>query len=188
MLDLPAAEAVYHQACSVNFRTGKNVPKAFETSEQCSSAKEMKSPGRPEATEQANAFKQNIETIETCEDATLTVNDLVLQMADVVGDQCYSKKHMKKKIIDYFGDYVIVSSIDGKHDIISLRQNTSSSVHEFYENSRGITDGEKKQQIIDMAAKLIKGDINSLYHNKDLYLAKQSKRIPSTHISKQQFC
>mgnify|MGYP000473512538 FL=1 len=56
VLDLPAAEAVYHQACSVNFQTGKIVPKAFDTSEQCSSAKEMKSPGRPEATEQANAF------------------------------------------------------------------------------------------------------------------------------------
>ena len=90
-------------------------------------------------------------------------------MADVVGDQCYSKKHMKKRIIDYFGDSVIASSIDGKHDIISLRQNTTSIVHEFYEHSRGKTDGEKKQQIIDMAAKLIKGDINSLYHNKDLY-------------------
>ena len=74
---------------------------------------------------------------------------------DVVRDQCYSKKDMKKKITDYFGDSVIVSSIDGKHDIISLRQNTSSFVHEFYEHSTGMTDDEKKQQIIDMAAKRI---------------------------------
>ena len=87
VLDLPAAEAVYHQACSVNLRTGKNVPKAFDTSEQCSSAKEMKSPRRPEATEQANAFKQIIETIETCEDATLTVIPHVYRSTQII--QCF---------------------------------------------------------------------------------------------------
>ena len=29
MNDLPAADAVYHQQCSSNFRTGKNVPTRF---------------------------------------------------------------------------------------------------------------------------------------------------------------
>ena len=47
----------------------------------------MKSPGRPEATEQANAFKQIIETIETCEDATLTVIPHVYRSTQII--QCF---------------------------------------------------------------------------------------------------
>ena len=27
--DLPAADAMYHQTCSVNFRTGRQIPKVF---------------------------------------------------------------------------------------------------------------------------------------------------------------
>ena len=29
-LDLPAAKAVYHQACNVNFRTGRQMPQYFQ--------------------------------------------------------------------------------------------------------------------------------------------------------------
>ena len=44
--DLPAAEAVYHQTCSTNFRTGKRVPLMFRQNEDGASQKRQKV-GRP---------------------------------------------------------------------------------------------------------------------------------------------
>ena len=43
--DLPAADAVYHQTRSVNFRTGKQIPKVFVTEELAHKKKRL---GRPQ--------------------------------------------------------------------------------------------------------------------------------------------
>ena len=43
--DLPAADAMYHQTCSVNFRTGKQTPKVFLTEELAHKKKRL---GRPQ--------------------------------------------------------------------------------------------------------------------------------------------
>ena len=51
--DLHAADAVYHQICSVNFRTKKNIPATFSGDDSC--AKKVKL-GRPEDKERTDAF------------------------------------------------------------------------------------------------------------------------------------
>ena len=55
IIDLPAADALYHQSCSVNFRTKRQIPKAFQS--DVSPCKIQKSPGRPEAIDTNEAFK-----------------------------------------------------------------------------------------------------------------------------------
>jgi hypothetical protein len=45
--DLPAADAVYHQLCSVNFRTGKQIPQLFRTKMPQSAHKYKRFSGRP---------------------------------------------------------------------------------------------------------------------------------------------
>ena len=48
MIDLPAAEAVYHQSCNANFRTGKQIPKACQKFEAAvSNDCATNNPGRP---------------------------------------------------------------------------------------------------------------------------------------------
>jgi len=44
--DLPVAEAVYHQTCSVNFRTKRKLPKVLEGDEQ-PAVPRMKKNARP---------------------------------------------------------------------------------------------------------------------------------------------
>lgn len=39
--NLPAADTVYHQTCSVNFRTGKQIPKMFVTDEPTHKKKKL---------------------------------------------------------------------------------------------------------------------------------------------------
>jgi hypothetical protein len=143
VFDLPAADAVYHQQCNVNFRTGKSIPKAYQTG-NCDNAA-LRSPGRPEQKEQKDAFEKVMLFLEGATNETLTVSDLVSEMTNVCGEKAYSTKHMKKKIIEHFGNEVIISSIDGKNDIVSLKSNASAIIHSFYEDLQGQSDEEKKK-------------------------------------------
>ena len=62
IIDLPATEALYHQTCSVNFRTKRQLPKEFVTdSSPCKMP--AKSPGRPEATDTTESFKIDLNCI-----------------------------------------------------------------------------------------------------------------------------
>lgn len=63
IIDLPVADAIYHQKCSVNFRTNRQLPKEFET-DASPCKKQTKSPGRPEAPDTTEAFKNGVSYIE----------------------------------------------------------------------------------------------------------------------------
>ncbi|XP_053377819.1 uncharacterized protein LOC123527311 isoform X2 [Mercenaria mercenaria] len=80
VLDLQAAEAIYHQVCNVNFRTFKQVPDRFAKDE-----KSKKSPGRPQCTELLEGFKDVINYIESNEGAALSVKELVQVMEQTCG-------------------------------------------------------------------------------------------------------
>ena len=59
--DLPAADAVYHQQCSVNFKTGKNIPNKLST-DTADTTKRFKR-GIPE-TKRAAAFLEVAQFLE----------------------------------------------------------------------------------------------------------------------------
>ena len=90
--DLPAADVVYHQACSVNFLTGKNIPKKLlmpilresvkDTVDQNAHTK-FKT-GRPSDKEKAEAFLQVAKFLEDNDDEQITVNDLINKMEESV--------------------------------------------------------------------------------------------------------
>lgn len=53
--DIHAADAVYHQQCSVNFRTRKQIPQPYDDKEQCRTKKKRYG-GRPHDIERSEAF------------------------------------------------------------------------------------------------------------------------------------
>ena len=63
--DLPAADAIYHQECSVKFRTDKQIPTVHQTSEPCFKRAKM---GRPQADERADAFLEVASFLEENDD------------------------------------------------------------------------------------------------------------------------
>jgi autonomous glycyl radical cofactor GrcA len=100
--DLHAADACYHQTCSVNFRTGKQIPQQQLPSE--SSSKRLK-PGRPTITEKVHAFHKVIEYIEENDDEVITLTDLVTKMEFYLkslgsAQQPYSVVYMKGKLLN----------------------------------------------------------------------------------------
>ena len=63
--DLPAADVIYHQECSVKFRTDKQIPTVHQTSEACLKKAKM---GSPQADERADAFLEVASFLEENDD------------------------------------------------------------------------------------------------------------------------
>ena len=169
-IDLPAAEAIYHQGCSVNFRTFKNIPQKFH-SKTPKIEQDLKSPGRPENQAQKEAFFRIIDYIESSNEEIITINDLVIKMEEICGDQAYSHKYMKKKLTEFFGSSIVISQSDGKSDKITLKVTASSIINDFYNRPKHQGPDEEKAQIIKTAAKLIKNDTKSKDTDKSIYPA-----------------
>ena len=183
--DLPAADAIYHKQCSVNFRTGRNIPQGRDTPtsrrDTPTSGRDTPTSGRDtptgvkrragrpihEATEQA--FLDTMNYLQEKEDEQLTIQDLVLQMEKLCGEHAYSAFHMKNRIKDYFGDEIIIAEVNGRHNVISLRQTASSILLEFHERESSQDQDSEKRNIIKTAASLIRADIKSMQCNKETY-------------------
>jgi len=167
--DLPAADAVYHQVCNVNFRTGKQLPKKFVCED--SAMKNVKL-GRPQESLQADAFKRIIEHLEQYDEEQITIDDLVHKMDDNLhgtGVTSYSCKHMKKQIEKYFGDEIIITEVNGKTNVVTLWSTATSILRDFYASPKEDDTDLEKQRIISAAAKFIKSDIKALQQQKDVY-------------------
>ncbi|CAC5395350.1 unnamed protein product [Mytilus coruscus] len=127
--DLHAADALYHQTCSVNFRTSKKVPKAF--SPDTKAIKENNSQGRPAA--YGEQFLKIVDYLKEHEDQQITIAELVNKMNELCGEQAYSSVYMKKKLRNHFGENIIITDICGKISAVTLRDTATCVLQEFYQ-------------------------------------------------------
>jgi hypothetical protein len=164
--DLPAAEARYHQSCNSNFRTFKNVPEKFQHSTR---EKNEKNRGRPSNTASSEAFLEIMKYFEMHENEQLTVVDLVNIMDEKCGNHSYSSVYMKKKILEYFGDIIIIAEVNGKHEVVTFKSEAHAILHSFYKRSKRDECMSEKEAIITTAARLILNDIKNMEKGKDIY-------------------
>eukprot|EP00794_Sanderia_malayensis_P001511 gene1511-1666_t len=164
--DLHASDALYHQQCNVNFRTGKDIPKVFQTSEG-SISKKLR--GRPIDSTRNDAFLMVAAYLEENDDEQITINDLVAKMREYCGDECHTPVHLKQKILEYFGKEVLITEINSKANVVTFRSTAASVLHKFYEQPKH-HDSEKEQlRIIETAATLIQNEIKSMSATKTTY-------------------
>ena len=103
VIDLHAADAVYHQQCSVNFRTLKNIPKQHSFH----SATKHIHCGRPEDLNRSGAFQQTVAFFRENDEEQLTISDLIGKMQECLkgsGCQAYSEVYMKQKLKEEIGN------------------------------------------------------------------------------------
>ncbi|KAK6186089.1 hypothetical protein SNE40_008194 [Patella caerulea] len=165
-LDLPAADAIYHQTCNVNFRTGKYIPVSKQKDESPSS---KFSRGRPENQTQLTAFLKVAKFLQENDDEQITIGDLVKQMDDLCPGDAYSSTYMKKKLLEYFKDQIIVTELNGIPNVVTFKATASTILNEFYNHPKNQDENETKMYIIKAAAKLIQSDIKDLPVCKDKY-------------------
>lgn len=150
--DLFAWDTVYHDVCSVNFRTHRQIPIRF------SSAKKPKIDSKSETPQQARqmAFLKVCEYLEENDDEQTTVADLVEKMKEYCGEEAYSPRHMKNKLTEYFGADVLISSRGKKTNVVTLRSTASTILSQFFDTPVSGDSGADKLNLIEAAAKLIK--------------------------------
>lgn len=125
--DIHAADAIYHQTCSVNFRTGKAVPKAFFPD-----SKKDENRVDPKNCIKENHFKKLVDYLHQHDDEQITIKDLVNNINNLCGENFYSPVHLKRKLRDHFGDNIIISDIVGKSSVVTFRETAQSILQMFY--------------------------------------------------------
>ena len=90
-------------------------------------------------------------------------------MEEYCGEDSYTPKYMKKRVIKHLGDDVIVTEINGKPNVVTFCSNAASILHKFYERSKQQDDNVEKLRIIETVANLIKNDIKLVETSKINY-------------------
>ena len=129
--DLHAADAVYHNICSINFRTGKQIPHQFLTVP----SKRPKY-GRPADDTRNDAFIKVAEYLKANDEEQTTIPDLIEKMGEfLAGTDCtpYGFTYMKECIQKHFGQDIIIAEINGKENVVTFRHRASAIIHEFHQ-------------------------------------------------------
>ncbi|XP_060587354.1 uncharacterized protein LOC132742871 [Ruditapes philippinarum] len=126
--DLPAVEARYHQTCCANFRSGCNIPVCKQELLEPSKCKK----GRPTNVLADYAFSEVIKYFESNANKQMSLSDLVNEMEKLCGTDAYSSVYMKKKLLEHFGDSIMISELNGKPSVVTFKSNAHGILHSFY--------------------------------------------------------
>ncbi|KAK7111484.1 hypothetical protein V1264_011106 [Littorina saxatilis] len=168
--DLHAYDAMYHHQCSVNFRTKRNVPLAFRSDSNSMNCDDIGRPGRPAVEERNKAFLRVAKYLEENDDEQTTLGDLCKKMLDHLTEaDPYTERHMKTKLLDHFGGAVIITSIQGKANVVTFRSTAEKILKQFSEAAREKDVAAEKIRIIKTASKLLLADIKDMISSKETY-------------------
>ena len=119
--DLHSEDAVYHQACSANFRIGKGIPQLYDDGPK---SKPSAKRGRPSDTDRESAFLFVENYLKENDDEQTTVNDLLLLMQEHLthsSNDAFTSKWLKNRLTEHFKDEIVFTEINGKQNVVTFR-------------------------------------------------------------------
>ena len=149
--DLVAEEALYHSKCMLKFR----LTRPSENKKGC-----------PNYLVMTDNFEKTCNWLEEYADCELyTLNELHDKMIELSeGCPCYSKKSLKCKLIECYGDHISFAQRPGQPDLIYF-QNFSWFIINVFKKIKMQTPLD----IINAATKIFKSDIRNMPCNKKEY-------------------
>ena len=159
--DLPASDACYHHVCSINFRTNKGKPQQFKPAPQ-QTKKKVRLSGRPIDATKILAFEKVIEYFEANDDEQISVGDLVGKMEEYLqgtGCEAYVVSYMKDRLRTHFGDKIVITSLNGKADVVTFRDKAGTILHDFWKDKRKENDNKEILRLAETVGKLIRAEI-----------------------------
>ncbi|KAL8583039.1 hypothetical protein ACOMHN_051203 [Nucella lapillus] len=110
----------------------------------------------------------------------VTIPDLVKMQQDLLGSgkAAYSVRYMKQKLTERFGDALVVGTVIGRADVVSLKHTVTEILHDLHKKQkRGKSD--ESVHIIKAAAALVRKDIKALDCDKSNYPALSEMTLKS---------
>ena len=157
--DLCAEEAWYHRNCYMRFIQNRSL--LLDNSVGV---------GRHADSEKSGAFDAACEWLENeCDSCLLTLDELLHKMSAFGWKDQYSKKSLKQKLRDRYGEHIVFAEISGKRNVICFRDMCSFILSEqwYKERKRDIQD--EKLRVIQTAAKLIAAEIREVTYDMKSY-------------------
>ena len=154
------------QACSVNFRTGKQIPRQHCSDDSTDNGSKRPRKRRPVDSAKAKAFLKVAQFLEKNDLEQITISDLANKMEDYLegsGEKAYSAVYMKAKLQEHFGDKIVVTNLQKKANVVTFQRTVNSVISKFYlQPKRECNEAEKAKRIVETATKLLKSDIKNL--------------------------
>lgn len=146
---------------------------ASELSDNATLTKRKRS-GRPENDEQTEAFLKTCQYFEVHDDEQFTITtllDIMQTFLDSSNTSAYTKTHFKRKLLETFGEELVISNAEGKSDIVTLKTTAKKILRNYYEKPKDVDLQLQKILLIEAAAKLIKSDIKMISTDPLIYPA-----------------
>ena len=90
------------------------------------------------------------------------------------GHEPYENKTMKGKLFERFGSDVIVSTLNGRADVVTFITTASKILQNYHKQQLNLNEVDEKELILKTAAKLIKNDIKDIITSKEYYPSPKS--------------
>lgn len=103
--------------------------------------------------------------LEENDEEQMTINSLINKMREFLDDtnlEPYGFTHMKEKLLDHFGDRIIITEINGIQNIVTFRGTASVILNDFYQQPKDSDPEAEKLRLIETAANLIRSDVKSV--------------------------
>ena len=162
--DLVAEEAIYHISCMNRFRLHTN---------------NSNKRGRPLDSTRTENSQRVCQWIEEEGDSELyTLSEVHSKMEELSGgSECDSKKYLKDKLIEYYGDQIYFAERPGRPNILCFKDMAAWILADYKKkNSQSPID------IIAAAAKIIKSDIREIPVDKSEYPSVDEMSVESLQI------
>ena len=159
--DLHAADCVYHRSCDTTFHTKQNIPLQYRDGPSENKSRKV---GRPQDSDQEQAFIRLCSFLEEYDEEQLTLDDLTKKMAEYLVQpdaMAYGNQYLKSKLVKHYEESIFIAYQVGLNDIVTFREKTSSILRDYFRQPENDEEAQKRA-IIQTAAKLIKSDIKSL--------------------------
>ncbi|XP_037043653.1 uncharacterized protein LOC119079700 [Bradysia coprophila] len=172
--------ATYHKNCNIHFQTLKSIP-------LCHGVSVAKQVGRPQNQSKLEALSKVVKLMESAEDEIFSIKDLVELMQQEC-DEIIENRYLKKKLLEYFGERVLVITNDGKPDLLVLSQSVKPLINKLYEQQLSRQGQSERDVYVSKAADIIKSEVLVASANKECYpssetlsdVAKQNQFLPNS--------
>lgn len=90
-----------------------------------------------------------------------TLKELKEKMLEFAGDEdnVYSVKWLKEKLKSRYGEYVFFANVEGRLDVVCFKRLAGYLINEQWYLARKQSAADEPQRIIQLAAKIILGEI-----------------------------